>query len=119
MMSMQDLWQQLYDRVCGLVDDSSDIQVIRGSDFIGMPPDVLLVKTAVYDNGGSYKLSYTMPGAQDEFTWKAEITITGADGQLRHYLLREQPEIIETYGRKVIEVDAEAASQLAAELREL
>ena len=116
---MQTLWQEIYDCVCRLVDGSDEVQVIQGSDFIGMPPEVLLVKTAVYEKAGHYKLSYTMPGARDEFTWMAEITITDPEGELRHYLLRQPPEIVETYGRKTIEIDTAAAADLSKELKGL
>ena len=113
-------WDSIYDTVRRLVDGSANVETVMGSEFIGLPPDLPLVKTAQLEHDHQrYKLSYTLPGAQAEFSWLVEISITNADQQLRHYLLRAKPQVVETYGRTELPVDPAGAEALATELAEL
>lgn len=93
-------------------------QLTYGRDFVDLDDDLLLLKTVKLSHpGGELKVSLSSPDARKVgFEWRAEFTLIDQAGNLRHYLLREEPEIVETYGRKVIPVELEHAQELAAEL---
>ena len=112
-------FQLIHQTVSRLVD-GRDAQITYGREFIGMDPNLELIKTIKIDTDvASYKLGLALPAAKGEFEWLAEITITDQAGGLRHFLLRPGDEIVETYGRKVLPVEPEAAEALAAELSDL
>ena len=89
-----------------------------GRDFVDLDDDLLLLRTVrLTTTAGELKVSLSSPEArQAGFEWRAEFTLIDPEGNLRHYLLREEPEIVETYGRKVFPVELEHAQGLADEL---
>jgi hypothetical protein len=110
------IFQQLY-HIVGRLVEANDAQITYGREFMGMEPELELIKTIKIDAGSSsYKLGLALPAAKPEFAWLAEITITDQDGGLRHFLLREPNEIVETYGRRVLDVDQGKAQALCDEL---
>ena len=58
-------------------------------------------------------------GQTENVEEKEEVIITDPTGNLRHYLLREPEEVVETYGRKVFIVEPQDQAALVAELQAL
>jgi hypothetical protein len=109
----------LYILVRGLVDGGQP-QNIYGREYMGYDPDVILIRAVQFEQPQAlYRLAVTEEAARPDFEWLAEVTITESEtGTLRHYLVRSQ-DVVETYGRKVLEVTPEQAAELQSELQRL
>lgn len=70
-------------------------------------------------DGVRVEINTTTPEARPTFEWLAEITIEDkASDRYEHFLVR-QDDVVETYGKTVLEVSETKAAGLLAELQEL
>src|SRR4051794_6204888 len=69
--------------------------------------------------GGKVEVNLTYPEVQDRFSWVAEITIDDVrDDSYIHLLLQTDGEIVETYGKQVIEVSDTQAEKYLRRVQE-
>ncbi|MBW3538109.1 hypothetical protein KY386_01290 [Candidatus Parcubacteria bacterium] len=112
----------IYDQAIGILSRYPRVEQITGSEFIGFPPAVVLVNTVKIARGeaGSAEIRATTAAARPAFEWILEITLDDkAGGLYKHYLLRDNDEIVEAYGRKVIPADEASAVLLAGTLAQV
>ncbi|HSH31927.1 MAG TPA: hypothetical protein VK963_04650 [Candidatus Saccharimonadales bacterium] len=118
----QSAYRDIYDRAVNILSRYPRVEQITGQEFIGFPAKAVLVNTVRITQGeaGSVELRATTAAARPAFEWRLEITLDNKITEsYKHYLLRDNDEIVEAYGRQVNPATAAEAQELAAELERL
>lgn len=104
----------------GLAYEHNGSQTISGDDFTEPVYGITVFYRRTFQNGSrKIEINVTTPKARPTFEWLAEITIDDkSDGTYKHFLVRPT-DIVETYGKSVIDVEPNTAKSLAAELQQL
>ncbi|TAK89520.1 hypothetical protein EPO04_00170 [Patescibacteria group bacterium] len=97
---------------------SDSTQPVDGQAY-NQPGQNIFTQTIIkLPNGGQIDLKLTLPQASSDFEWLAEITVDDTStGEYKHYLLRKAGDIVETYGKQVIDVSEADAQGLLDYLR--
>ncbi len=113
---MTNVWQELFAETERIIAGDADPVITYGRDLIDLPEDMEVLKTvAIKTPEMIIELRTCNPKAVPPFEWLAEITLRGAE--YKHYLLRPDQTVVETYGKNVSDVSDESASELLAQLK--
>ena len=89
-------------------------------EYYDLPGPVYSSARLKLDSGGRLEVNLTFPQVQDKFSWIAEITIDdAAEGTYKHVLLQTDGDIVETYGKQVIDVSDMQAAKILESMKRL
>lgn len=106
-MVTPEIYQHIYQLVLDIMRGSPEVKHILGKDLVDLPEDLISVNSLSVKTADTtvYKLHLPTAEAQAAFEWRAEVMIDNKEqGLLKHYLLKDEPEIVEAYGTKLFEV---------------
>lgn len=107
-MVTPEAYQDIYQLVVSIMRTSADVKHILGRDLVDLPEDLISVNSLSLKSLDAtvYKLHVPTAEAQHAFEWRAEVMIDNKEqGILKHYLLKDEPQIVEAYGTKLFEVE--------------
>lgn len=117
-MKMNAEIDEIYQTARTIVEQDPRATATHGDAF-GMDADSIVVHTTTIPLEGKKRIEigFTTPEALPTFEWLAEITID--DETYRHFLLREDYSLVETYGQNVMPVSTQDAQALLKRLENI
>jgi hypothetical protein len=95
-----------------LATHADKLKTTYGRDLIDFPEDDLIIETLTLPTADAeIEIGRTTEAARPAFHWFYEITIRYPE-TISHYLLLADDQLVEAYGRKVFDADAENAAGL-------
>lgn len=90
-------------------------------DYYDQPGVVVYRQTThKLPDGGRVEVNIITPAASPAFAWEAEITINDKQtDRFIHLIVQRDGEVVETYGKTILPVDADRAAAIHAILTEL
>ncbi|HSX41672.1 MAG TPA: hypothetical protein VLF21_03565 [Candidatus Saccharimonadales bacterium] len=87
-------------------------------DYFDLPGTVVYTQAKKsLPEKGRLEINVSDPSVRDRFTWNAEITLDRRSNDIfKHILLNGDGSVVETYGKRVIEVTDETAAELLNQL---
>ncbi len=118
-MKHPELHKAISSETIRIIESQATIKETYGHELIDLPPDeLILCSTKLPLAEGTVEVALTTEAARPTFEWIAEITVIEPDN-VEHYLLRPGDDIVETYGKNVVEVDAGRAQSLLDRLKQV
>lgn len=115
---MERLWSDILNTVKQIIAHDSDPVITYGRDLMDLPDDLPALTTVAIKNPDmTVEVRLCDAAARPPFEWVAEITLRG--DEYKHFLLRPDKTIVETYGKTVIDVSDAKASELYSTLKSL
>ncbi len=115
---MNQIWQNILTEVERIIQTDSEPIITYGRELLDLPADLAALTTvAIKTPEMIIEVRTCTPEARPPFEWVAEITLRGSE--YKHYLLRPDHTIVETYGKTVTDVSDVDATKLYATLQKL
>jgi hypothetical protein len=112
------IWHDILAKVEQIIKTDSDPVITYGRELMDLPADLAALTTVAIKNPGmTVEVRTCAPEARPPFEWVTEITLRGTE--YKHYLLRPDQTIVETYGKTVTDVSEADAQSLLATLASL
>lgn len=93
-------------------------QAVLGENFNDVEETAIALHNVSFspEEGLKIEISTTTEASKAAFEWLAEITLDRGGQDYKHYLVKPDSELVEAYGRNIVEVDDAGAEILLKEL---
>ena len=111
----EELFRNIYARSCQIIERHPKTKHVAAADYLLEPETETVIDSATSLFGKTYRveLSRTTELARPHFEWLLEVTLDDKDAEsYKHYLLRRDGQVVETYGKQVFPVDLEGVRDL-------
>lgn len=96
------------------------VKVLTGDQFVDVPEDAAAVTEAVFKLPGlKFTVRIVSDIAQPAFEWRAELTFDRGGPDFRHFLLRCDGEIVETFGREMVPLSDDQTAELISQIEQI
>lgn len=100
-----------------IIQANPNTQAVLGENFNDVAPEAIALHNVSFSTPDNVKVEISTPtdAAQAAFEWVAEITLDSSNGY-KHFLVKPDNELVEAYGRNIVEVDEAGAVLLQGQL---
>lgn len=107
--------QQIYE-IASQIVNTNKTKIVLADGFPGLVDGTAMLNNIKVGKGKNYlEINLTTLAAEVAFEWRAEITIS-TDDSYKHFLLRKDGSIVETYGKTVLDTDETDQAWLLGQL---